>query len=76
MVDHIVLTGHVLRRSDLSDMTHQYGRYLGKKYIHTSDSFLHSNYCGIMINEYTINIVYLYFCYMLIVMLLLLSIKY
>ena len=49
--------------------------HLGKKSIHTSDSFLHSNYCGIMVSEYTTNIAYLYFCYMLIVMSLLLSIK-
>ena len=42
--------------------------YLGKKSIHISDSFLHSNYYGIMTNEYFINIAYLYFCFMLIVM--------
>ena len=32
---------------------------LGKKSIHTSDSFLHSNYFGIMVNEYSINIAYM-----------------
>ena len=44
---------------------------LGKKSIHTSDSFLHLNYFGIMVNEYSISIAYITnctFCYMQIVM--------
>ena len=32
---------------------------LRKKSIHTSDSFLHSNYFGIIVNEYSINIAYM-----------------
>ena len=39
--------------------------YLRKKSIHTSDSFLHSNYCGIMVSEHSIDIAYLYFFRML-----------
>ena len=36
--------------------------YLSKKSSHTSDSFLHSNYFGIMVNEYSINIAYMTIC--------------
>ena len=32
---------------------------LGKKLIHTSNSFLHSNYFGITVNEDSINIAYM-----------------
>ena len=35
---------------------------LGKKSIHTSDSFLHSNYFSIMVNDYSINIAYMTIC--------------
>ena len=36
---------------------------LGKiKSIHTSDSFLYSNYFGIVVNKYSINIAYMTFC--------------
>ena len=35
---------------------------LGKKSIHTSDPFLHSNYFSSMVNEYSINIAYMTMC--------------
>ena len=33
--------------------------YLSKKSTHTSDSFSHCNYVGIIVNEYSINIAYM-----------------
>ena len=35
---------------------------LGKKSIHTSDSFLHSHYFGIMVNGYSISFAYMTIC--------------
>ena len=38
---------------------------VGKKSIHIRDSFLHLNYIGIMTNQYSINIVYVAICILL-----------